>query len=495
MKGNLLLFLPFVLPIISGLIIGLNKAMEDKKKRDCLTAITLGINLLVAVIICFQKENELVLWQLTQSLSVHFKLDELGKIFILLVNFMWLACGIYAFEYMKHEQKNPRYFAFYLASLGVLNAICLAGNLMTLYMFYEAMTLLTLPLVLHTMKKEAVAAGIKYLVYSVFGASFGLLGMFFLYHYCGHLDFIPGGSLIMEKVQGNETFLLTIVFLAIVGFSTKAGMFPLHGWLPSAHPVAPAPASAVLSGVITKMGVLGVIRVVFYMVGTDFLIGTWVQTTWSTLALITVFMGSMLAFQEKGFKKRLAYSTVSQVSYILFGLSTMTVYGFVGALLHIIVHSAIKNTLFMSAGTVIYKTGKTRVSDLLGMGKFLPYTFIAFTIVSLGLIGIPPTGGFVSKWYLANGSLQVATQYGWVGPAVLLISAILTAAYLLSITIHAFFQPKEEQASEALEAQTPNHANALMLTPMYVLCFVTLFVGMFPSVLLPFFEKIAQLLM
>ena len=224
----------------------------------------------------------------------------------------------------------------------------------------------------------------------------------------------------------------------ILGFGTKAGMFPLHGWLPTAHPAAPAPASAVLSGIITKMGVLGVIRTVFYCVGADALRGTWVQTAWMILALITVFMGSMLALREDLFKKRLAYSSVSQVSYVLFGLSTLTAAGFEGALLHVLFHSAIKITLFMTAGAVICKTGLTRVSGLQGLGRRMPLVFVLFTVVSLGLIGIPPTGGFISKWFIASGAMALPSAFAYIGPAVLLLSAILTAAYLLPVSIRGF---------------------------------------------------------
>lgn len=227
--------------------------------------------------------------------------------------------------------------------------------------------------------------------------------------------------------------------IMLIGFGVKAGMFPLHAWLPAAHPVAPAPASAILSAVIVKAGVLAVIRTVYYIFGASFLRGTWVQTVWLTLTLITVFMGSMLAYREPVFKKRLAYSTVSQLSYILFGLAVMDVSSINGSLLHVLAHGLIKATLFLCAGAIIYTTGKTRVNELRGIGKEMPLLMWCYTIVSLGLIGIPPTGGFISKWYLAVGSLSGALPiFRWLGPAVLLISALLTAGYLLPLTIHGF---------------------------------------------------------
>ena len=283
---------------------------------------------------------------------------------------------------------------------------------------------------------------------------------------------------------------LKIVFLVmILGFGVKAGMFPAHSWLPTAHPVAPAPASAVLSGVITKMGVLGIIRTVFYIAGAQNLKGTYVQYTFMTLSLITVVMGSTLAFKEKLFKKRLAYSTVSQVSYVLFGLSTMTQAGFVGACLHIVFHSLIKNTLFMSAGAVIHKTGLTQVEELKGIGKRMPVTMTLFTVVSLGLIGIPPTGGFVSKWNLAQGALSAGVKGAWIGPACLLLSAILTAAYLLGISIKAFFTGEDDRELVKCEPTWR------MLAPMAVFAVLSVALGVLPGGLIAFFSRIATALL
>ena len=205
-----------------------------------------------------------------------------------------------------------------------------------------------------------------------------------------------------------------------------------------------------------------------------------------TLALVTVVMGSTLAFKEKQFKKRLAYSTVSQVSYVLFGLSTMTEAGFIGACLHIVFHSLIKNTLFMSAGAVIHKTGITEVDNLKGIGKRMPLTMTLFTVVSLGLIGNPPTGGFVSKWNLAQGALGMTVSANWIGPACLLLSAILTAAYLLGISIKAFY------TGEAELSEPRSEATWRMLVPMALFACLSVVLGMFPGGLISFFRSIAQ---
>jgi len=228
------------------------------------------------------------------------------------------------------------------------------------------------------------------------------------------------------------------------------------------------------------------------MAGVDFLRGSWVQFAWMGLTLFTVFLGSMMAYREDLLKKRLAYSTVSQVSYVLFGLSTMTEMGFVGALLHIVFHSAIKNTLFMSAGAIIHQTGKIRVSQLRGIGKQMPVVMWCFVIVSAGLIGIPPTAGFISKWYLAGGA--IASQAGaffWMGPVTLLLSAILTAGYLLTVAIRGFF-PGEDYDYAGIEKAEPDWK---MLLPMLVLAAAVLIGGMFPGALIGFASSIASLVL
>ena len=262
----------------------------------------------------------------------------------------------------------------------------------------------------------------------------------------------------------------------------------MHDWLPVAHPIAPAPASALLSGIITKSGVLAIIRVVFYSVGADRIMGTWVQYTWMILALVTVFMGSMLAYCEKGLKKRLAFSTVSQVSYVLFGLSLMNPVAILGALLHVIFHSVIKDDLFLVSGVIIHNTGATRCDELDGVGRKMPASIIGFTIASVALIGIPPASGFISKWFLAEGALNSGTgAFSVIGPVVLLVSALLTAGYLLPVMIDGFFKGK----TETEEKPFPHEAKPLSLVPIVVLSALALLLGIFPGILTGFLEGIA----
>lgn len=417
----------------------------------------------------------------TDTLSITWRVDGMSRIYLLLISIIWPGVGLYATEYFSRDEKASRFFLFFTLTQGVLNALAISGNLLTFYMFYEAMTLLTVPLVLHNHDKEAVSAAIKYLVYSVIGASAALAGIFFISSLGATGDF-SSGILTQEMLQGKEGLAMGIFMTMLIGFSVKAGMFPLHGWLPTAHPVAPAPASAVLSGVITKMGVLGIARVIYCIADVERLRGTWIQMALLFLSLLTILMGSLLAFKEKKLKKRLAYSSVSQVSYVLFGLFTMTKLGFIGAFLHVVFHSLMKNTLFMGAGCMIHQTGKTQVGELSGLGRRMPYTYAFFTVASLGLIGIPPTCGFVSKWNLAQGALSMGGNLSWIGPVTLLISAILTAAYLLTIVIRGCFPGTDMVTEERCEA------GIRMLIPMAIYAVLILGMGIFSSLLIHYLD-------
>ncbi len=442
---------------------------------------------LAALYIVWSGEGSLTLFYLMDNMPVYFHVDALARVFVTLTSIIWVLVGIYAFAYMEHEGKEGRFFSFYILVYLVLIALELAGNLVTLYFFYELMTLTSMPLVLHNGSREAIMAALKYLFYSMCGAYCALFGIYFLYKYCDTLTFKAGGTLNMTLVSGNETILLIAVFMMLIGFGAKAGMFPLHSWLTAAHPISPAPASAVLSSIIVKGGVLAIIRSVYYIVGVDFIKGSWVQNAWIALTLLTVFMGSMLAYREKVFKKRLAYSTVSQVSYILFGLSMLTLEAFVGSILHVVFHACIKSVLFLTAGSFIFHTGKTRVDEYAGIGKHMSLTLWCYTFASLALIGIPPMSGFISKWYLAQGALQSQTGvFRYLGPAVLLISALLTAGYLLPVTMKGFLPGKDAVVEEKKERI--DKMNAVLL----ILAVFTVLMGVWPNPLINYVNEIAS---
>ena len=484
-----MLLLPILFPAVAALFtLVIKNKFSERGFRTVYVFIVLALTLIFNLYAIFNYK-ELTLFYLTESLPVRFRVDELTYLFNILVTVMWFLAGVFSFEYMKHEERNESFYLFYMLTESVLLALGMAANFLTLYLFYEFMTFLSLPLALHTRTREAIYGGLKYLFYSVFGASLALVGFFFMTQY-GDINFVAGGTLDMAKFAANRDLLLTVFFFTILGFSVKAGMFPFHAWLTAAHPVAPAPASAVLSGIITKAGVLAIIRVIFYQVGVQNLQGTWVQYGFMILTLITVFMGSMMAYKEKVLKKRLAYSSVSQVSYVLFGISTMTTIGFVGALLQVVFHSIAKNLLFMSAGAIIYREHKTMVDELKAIGKNMPITMWCFTIGGLALVGIPPLTGFVSKWYLAMGSLEapgVSAFLNYLGPVVLLASALLTAGYLVTISINAFIPGADFDYSTVKKTEP----NLFMTIPLVALSVACVLCGTFATPLINFFTHIA----
>lgn len=485
---NYLILLPIVIPMIGAvLFIAMpNKvfaAKEGAKFPHLTVHLLFAVFMLLAsgssiyVLLSGVASKPLILFELLDSIPVMLCADKLGTIFAMVATIAFLCAGAFSFRYMKGE-KN--YYGFFLMTYGALQGLDFAGNLVTMYLFFEMVTLLSFPLVMQTKSKEAIMAGLKYIFYSLAGAYMGLFAIYFLYQNTTTLTFTAGGCLDMEKVATHPTLILIAVMAAIIGFGVKAGMFPMHAWLPSAHPVAPAPASGVLSGVIVKAGILALIRVVYYIVGPDFLRGTWVQTVWIILALITVFMGSLLAYREKVLKKRLAYSTVSQISYIILGLAVFEPTALTGSLLHMVFHAFIKTALFLCAGAFIHETGRERVDELTGIGKKMPVTTMCFTIVSLGLIGIPPTGGFISKWYLATGALEAPLgAFRYLIPAILLVSALLTAGYLLPISIKGFFPG----ADFDYENNPTKEASPWMWVPILILTVLSFVGGVFPDII------------
>lgn len=483
---HILLLFPILLPVISGLLLICVRPLQGKIALRVTSGIGLGLTALFVLLAARYGSLALPVFTLTDKMTLVLKMDDVGRLFAVLIALIFLAAGIYSFVYLEHEEREHQFMGFYLLTLGALMGLCFSGSLITFYFFYEMMTLLSLPLVLHERTPEAVAAGKKYLYYSCFGALCGLFGIFALSPYAQTLEFTAGGTL-KDGGAGNA-FILAVTFVMILGFGVKAGLFPLHGWLPTAHPVAPAPASAVLSGLIAKSGVLGIIRTVFYIVGADTLRGTWVQIAWMILALITVVMGSTMAFREDVLKKRLAYSTVSQLSYILLGLSCLNTEGFAGAMSHVVFHALIKSALFLVAGSIIFKTGCTKVSQLRGIGKKMPITMWGWTLVSLGLIGIPPTSGFISKWHLGLGSLDAGLgALDYIGPVCLIISALLTAIYLLQPVIGGFFVGKD-----GYKDITDQEPSAVMWVPIIVLAAASVLYGVFPNALLGAIQNIAS---
>ncbi len=476
-----MLLLPVLLPIVAGIFVFRQK---NEKIRNRLVLITVSATAALVLAVCLLPTQSLELMTIQGTLRLSMENDGLSRFFMVLIVGIWAPVSIFSFPYLRHAGHEQQFLGFYTMSLGVLMGLAMAKNFVTLYMFFEMMSLITMPLVLHAGTAEARRAGFKYLGYSVFGAGMALAGFFFLSFYTVSPDFAAGGVLDLTKAAPHRALLLVVYFLMITGFGAKAGMMPMQAWLPTAHPVAPAPASALLSGIITKGGVLAIIRVTYYMFGPDFLMGSWAVETLSILALSTIFVGSMLALREKQLKKRLAYSTVSQVSYVLFGLLLLTPGGVRGALLQIVFHALAKDTLFLAAGAIIFSTGYRRVEELTGIGRQMPVTMLCFLAASLSLIGIPPMSGFVSKWNLATAALASAPGVlGIAGVAVLILSALLTAAYLLPVVTRGFF-PGEGYVAKRREV-CPR-----MTGPMLAFSALALLFGLFPGGLIDWINRL-----
>ena len=472
--NRIILICLLLIPLCGGTALCFCKN-AGKRTADAVFAASLIVEALLAGWYLFLPDTSFELFAMTDTLRVSLGSDGISRIFLAIGAFGFLFAGIYATRYMEHGDRQSSFYAFMLFSLAALIGMDFSRNLITMYLFFECATLLSMPLVLHDRTEESIRAAMKYLFYSVGGAFLALFTIFTLAAHTASLDFQTGGSLPAVSAAEHGTLIRVAVFLGVIGFGAKAGMYPMHGWLPTAHPVAPAPASAVLSAVITKAGVLAILRLLFCVVGADFLRGTWVQYALLSLALLTVFMGSMMAYREEVLKKRFAYSSVSQISYVLTGLFCMTEQSVAGGLMHVLFHACIKICLFLFAGSVIVNLHKTKVSELKGIGKQMPVTLFAFTIAALGLIGIPPASGFVSKWYLATGALDSGLKvFTWLIPVILLASALLTAGYLLPITISGFFPGKDFPALERTDEGT-----AVMWMPIVILAALSLLMGIF----------------
>ncbi len=450
---EVLLTLTTLFPLAVGAYLFFGK-FSDENTRNRFVTVSLVVSFVLCLASALMADGSFALFYIAGSIPIAFGVDATARLFGVLSAAMWLVAGLYSFGYFHGDEDGQKFYGFYLGTLGAILGVCFAATPVTMYLFFELMTLISLGLVLHNKQKAAVAAGVKYLLYSIAGAMMGLFGIFYFSTGQTTPYFVSGGSMTTEFLQNNPTLVLCALFVTIIGFGTKAGMFPMHGWLPTAHPVAPAPASAVMSGVITKMGVLCVVRMIFDVVGVDVLRGTWVQTVLLSLSLATVFMGSMMAMRVTELKKRLAFSSVSQVSYVLFGIFTLSEMGMTGAMMHMVFHSIMKNALFLCAGSIIHQSGYTDVKDLTGLGKRMPVTMWCFAIASIGLVGVPPLSGFLSKWVIARGALESSIGvFSWLGPVVLLISALLTAGYLLPICVNAFFPGKVMEDTKSIEVK------------------------------------------
>lgn len=478
-----------LLPIIGGVLVPL---FPFKKRNhmlfylEVLTLITSGI---VWGVLSGGTTEVFHVVHFVKDLSISFKIDGLTMVFAGLVSVLWPLATLYAFEYMEHEGHEKMFFMFYSMTYGVTLGIAFASDMLSMYFFYELLTLTTVPLVMHTLKREAILASRKYLYYSLGGAAFALMALVFLLVYGESLEFVLGGVLSVDTIGDKAPLLLWIYLLAFMGFGVKAAIWPLSSWLPQAG-VAPTPVTALLHAVaVVKAGVFAMIRLTYYSFGTEFLRGTWVQYVVMAFAMFTIVYGCSKATKETHIKRRLAYSTVSNLSYVIFGVTIMTPQGLVGALCHLVCHAVMKICSFLCAGAFMHQTGKSYVYEMDGMGRRMPIVFGCFTVSALGLMGVPGLAGFISKWNLTEAAVYSENKLAYIGIVCLLISALLTAIYMLNIVVRAFFPKQEFDYATIKDVKDPGWK---MCLPLLICGVGVIVLGICSGPLVQFFTDIAS---
>ena len=390
------------------------------------------------------KHIVLTLFEIAPGADIAFRVDALGMMFALVAASLYIVTSMYSIGYMRglNEHGQTRFVSFFALAISATIGAAFSANLLTLYLFYEVLSLATYPLVTHHQDANSRISGRRYLTF-ILGTSIGLVlpAMLYCYQVTGTLEFAGGGVFTGQLTKPAATVLL---LMFVFGFA-KAGIMPFHSWLPAAM-VAPTPVSALLHAVaVVKVGAFSIVRVITGIFGIDFLLSFNLGSVVAAVASVTIIVSSCIALSQDEFKRRLAYSTIGQLSYIILGVALLSPKGVSGGMLHIAMHAFGKITLFFCAGAVFVATGKKYISQMVGIGKQMPVTMTAFLIGSLSIIGLPPTGGFISKWYLVLGTLESNQMIFLI---VLLTSSLLNAAYFMPIFYKAFFCTKEESMFE-----------------------------------------------
>jgi len=451
--GTLLLALILLLPLVTAA--GVVYWGREPDRRETVTvasgAVLFVLVAALALTVDWADAPRLVLAEPIDGLALALSPEPLGLMFALLASFLWPVTSVYAIGYMRahHEENQTRFYAAFAVSISAAMGVALAANMLTLFVFYEVLTVSTYPLVTHAGTDSARRAGRVYLGL-LMGTSivFLLLAMVWTWWLTGTLEFTPGG------VFGEESaFVLDLLLVLYVIGTAKAALMPFHRWLPAAM-VAPTPVSALLHAVaVVKAGVFTILKVVVYLFGIDTVAELAAADWLAALAALTILLGSLVAMTKDNLKARLAYSTISQLSYIILGAMLGVAAGVVGGGMHVVMHAFGKITLFFCAGAILVAAHKTRVSELDGLGRTMPLTMLAFLVGALSIVGLPPFGGTWSKWWLVQGTLDTGL---WMLTAVLLISSLLNVAYLVSIPMRGFFLAPPTPADGLREAPLPS---------------------------------------
>jgi len=437
------LLIPVLLPVAGGCMM-LVKPAKEGRRNALVMAITLLASAVTLLSLRLCGDGTAEIWSFTGPFSIALRKDGLSALFAGMLAVLWPAVTLYAFSYMEHEKQQNRFFAFFLISYGVTLGASFSANLVTMYVSFEMLTLATLPLVTHKEDGDSLFAGQRYLIYCLGGAALAFVPVV-LMTLDGGGDFIYGGS----GVSRFDPEWMRIAFLlGFFGFGAKAALFPLFPWLPTAS-VAPTPVTALLHAVaVVNTGIFSVIRLAWYACGPALIAGTWVQAACLTAAGFSMVFAAGMAVRQRHFKRRLAYSTMSNLSYMLFGAMLLTQAGLLGSIAHMLFHSVIKITLFLCAGAVMHATGREYIYELDSLGRRMPLTFACYTLGALSLSGIPPLCGFASKWRLLEAAVEEGSTAAWIGAGALLLAAFFCAIYTLSVCVRAFFPVRREGAED-----------------------------------------------
>ena len=474
-----LIVLAILLPLLASVLI----VLTDKKPnlREAITLITATIVAFLVIALFLRVQSgespSLELFEVVPGITVNFIIEPLGMLLALVAGTLWLVTSIYAIGYMRghHEKNQTRFYAAFAIAISSTLAAAFSGNMFTLFLCYEILTISTYPLVTHAGSAEARRSGRIYLGI-LLGTSIGfqLLAILVTWSVAGTLDFKQGGIL-EGKLDPAYAGILYALFIFGIG---KAAIMPFHKWLPAAM-VAPTPVSALLHAVaVVKVGVFTVLKVTIYIFGSDFIINSGASDWLIWFAAATILLASLIAMTKDNLKARLAYSTISQLSYIVLGALIATEMSLIGASMHIAMHAFAKITLFFAAGAILVAAHKSEISQMRGLGRAMPITFTAFTIGSLSIIGLPLFGGMWSKWYLGLGMVQ-AEQ--WILLAVLMVSSLLNIAYLLPISIKAFFA----KAKDGTEYTQIKEAPVSMLVAIGITTLASIVLFFYPD---PFYN-------
>ena len=432
------------------------------------------------------------LFTILPGIEIGFRVDAFGLLFAMGASLLWIATSFYSIGYMRstNEHSQTRYFACFAVSLSATIGVAFSANLFTMFLFYEILTIITYPLVAHKGTPEAKAGGRKYAIYLLGAAKAFLVAAIILtYNLTGTLEFSKDG-IFPEIVQSVNPELLYIIFVLFFFGFAKSAVMPFHSWLPAAM-VAPTPVSALLHAVaVVKTGVFTVLRIIFFVFGADLMMDIGVDVFVITFASFTIITASLLALSRDNLKARLAFSTISQLSYIILGAALLTPSAMVGGIIHITNHAFSKITLFFCAGSIYVSSYKTKVSQLNGIGKKMPWTMAAFAIATLSMIGIPPVSGFITKWYLVIGSLE---RHNLVVLIVLLVSSFLNAAYFVPILYRAFFK-EENPNSENLDLSEHKELkeNPFLVVPLTLTAIVSVVLGLYPDFIVQIAEMVTK---